>query len=279
MLKVGADSLLGRLVLAVQQERPWLRIAVSPTWVRVLTVAGARPALATDSMTAAFSHVETHPQPEDADENSAALETELRRQIHNWASYSAKDRIEFRTHTAPNYSRPSQCTCVEAQTYALKLISVHVSAINRIVNRPVGVIIGDPETVRDAQNAARQLLYNLTNALNPTATSTPPFDVNVVLIRNLVHAIAYILGKSRALRNAYNIATSLADDLDELNRTLNDVIGADLREVDLHDLRLKGLRWSDETRWPEDWLEPIHRASVELETGIFIVQNEVTFHG
>lgn len=48
----------------------------------------------------------------------------------------------------------------------------------------------------------------------------------------------------------------------DIDAVLSDVRGADLREANLNDVDLDGLRWSPQTQWPSDWHERIVAMSV-----------------
>ncbi|MCZ1011945.1 hypothetical protein O1L68_40255 [Streptomyces lydicus] len=66
-------------------------------------------------------------------------------------------------------------------------------------------------------------------------------------------------------RSARRTLTRLAGDLAEadeaFDRVCNDVLGADLRAVDLDHAYLGGLRWDDTTQWPTGWRDRMSDAS------------------
>jgi len=59
-----------------------------------------------------------------------------------------------------------------------------------------------------------------------------------------------------------------------LRDTLDDLVGADLREADLTGVPLVGIRWSTDTQWPSAWADQIKRDSVQAEgaDGIFVIR-------
>jgi hypothetical protein len=59
-----------------------------------------------------------------------------------------------------------------------------------------------------------------------------------------------------------------------LRDTLDDLVGADLREADLTRVPLVGIRWSIDTQWPSGWVDRIKRDSVPVEgaDGIFVIR-------
>ncbi|WP_147403905.1 hypothetical protein [Nocardia panacis] len=61
----------------------------------------------------------------------------------------------------------------------------------------------------------------------------------------------------------------LWDALQQLDQILSDVRGVDLREAELEDTDLDGVRWSTATRWPTGWHERIVAISVPLGSGEF----------
>jgi hypothetical protein len=51
----------------------------------------------------------------------------------------------------------------------------------------------------------------------------------------------------------------------------DDFVGADLRSAQMHsDLAsLVGVRWSNDTQWPSEWVDYVRAASDEIEHGLF----------
>jgi len=47
------------------------------------------------------------------------------------------------------------------------------------------------------------------------------------------------------------------------------VTGMDLRSIDLVEIPLQGLRWSVQTRWPQEIENQIRRNSVQIADGIY----------
>jgi len=83
--------------------------------------------------------------------------------------------------------------------------------------------------------------------------------------------------RSRALAQAYvefqsNPASVLL--LGDLTTARNDFVAADLSRVNLRKIPLLGVRWSRLTRWPSGWEEMIEHRSLEIEPGLFEIQND-----
>ncbi|MGH7485820.1 MAG: hypothetical protein ACREMY_09505, partial [bacterium] len=55
------------------------------------------------------------------------------------------------------------------------------------------------------------------------------------------------------------------------HQVLNDVTSVDLRNIDLAGIPLQGLRWSAQTRWPQEMENQICRDSVQIANGIYEV--------
>jgi hypothetical protein len=93
------------------------------------------------------------------------------------------------------------------------------------------------------------------------------------LTRALAREFARDLDRAIAIARDLNrsLTRGLDRDLDrDLDRARHDFTVADLRQVDLAQVRLDGLRWSDRTRWPSDaWKERALRDSVEIEPGVY----------
>jgi hypothetical protein len=45
-----------------------------------------------------------------------------------------------------------------------------------------------------------------------------------------------------------------------------------LREVDLTGILLDGIRWSETTQWPDQWVDQIRRDSVLLGGGVYEIR-------
>ncbi|WP_040793413.1 hypothetical protein [Nocardia paucivorans] len=70
------------------------------------------------------------------------------------------------------------------------------------------------------------------------------------------------------------VLVAVAEELEDLEKLLNDFIGADLSGIELEGVPLDGLRWSaGTTRWPEDWQERIERVSIQVDDDIFEIHD------
>ena len=97
---------------------------------------------------------------------------------------------------------------------------------------------------------------------------------------------------ARARDDARNIARDLArelgavgdlhmggirrGDITTLTNAADDFTDADLRQADLRGVPLEGLRWSESTRWPDGWAEPIRRMSVSIASGVYEIRPGTT---
>jgi hypothetical protein len=62
---------------------------------------------------------------------------------------------------------------------------------------------------------------------------------------------------------------SLLDAVEILEVVMTDFTATDLRDADLSNVPLGGLRWSTATRWPPEWVAEIRARSTEIEPGLF----------
>ena len=63
----------------------------------------------------------------------------------------------------------------------------------------------------------------------------------------------------------------IVEAIDLLERAVTDLTGADLAGVDLVGVPLEGVRWSSTTRWPSNWVEVIHGASVQTAPDLWVI--------
>ena len=74
-----------------------------------------------------------------------------------------------------------------------------------------------------------------------------------------------------------DVTTTSSSDIERtltaVSRLRDDFIGADLRTADLSESELAGVRWSDSTRWPDDWFPLVRRASFKVSPGIYEIQH------
>jgi hypothetical protein len=67
-------------------------------------------------------------------------------------------------------------------------------------------------------------------------------------------------------------AEALLGPLSRLVSALTSVVGADLTEANLAGLPLGGVRWSPDTRWPEDWQEWVRDNSIAVAPEVFEIR-------
>jgi hypothetical protein len=68
-------------------------------------------------------------------------------------------------------------------------------------------------------------------------------------------------------------ADALLGPLGHLVSALTDMAGADLTSADLNGLPLNGVRWSPDTRWPENWREWVRDNSVAVSADVFEIRS------
>lgn len=147
---------------------------------------------------------------------------------------------------------------------------------------------------------ARSIAHARNIALTPGNTSDRVLIA--AFVRALGDAEALALARHRALAQAVTRALARAGDIRSpvpalatalrhtpaeeyaqllvwLRDALNDLVGADLRDADLHGVPLTGIRWSGyTTQWPASWVDQITRESEPIEgtDGIFVVRGGAT---
>jgi hypothetical protein len=198
--------------------------------------------------------------------------TALREEIRGWASSSPSDRLDYRTHTALPYRSTLTCGCVVAWRFVIDAISAQLLAISRIVHTP-GSDTDDDAT--SALSVVSPLVDDLIARIDSDIKgSDDAFYSQISRIRDSAHDIIPAFGATRGLRRLHDLVQRLADDLDALELALNDFTAVDMRGVDLTGANLMGLRWSNETIWPEGWTERIRDISDDLGSGVFVVRGE-----
>ncbi len=170
------------------------------------------------------------------------------------------DRLDVRTHTASPSFRT--CSCVRIRIAVLNATYANTQKLRELVDAD-----------RDSSRTARSLLDKLIEAVGRTREKFERgFDEDLNHFRDLAHKIVRALSTDSALSQAHAMAQMVAEKLDEIERYLNDFTDADLENVDLQPIRLAGLRWSNRTKWPSDWIDLIRRDSMEIAPGIFIIR-------
>jgi hypothetical protein len=123
-----------------------------------------------------------------------------------------------------------------------------------------------------ALDSARALMRSLDARFRGPASQDFAFGIDLDYCRELVFALSRALRTNESLDESQLLVRSLAADLDYLDSILNDFTSADLRRVDLHGLRLDGVRWSSKTEWPSRWVERIRRISDKIGPDVFMVR-------
>lgn len=90
--------------------------------------------------------------------------------------------------------------------------------------------------------------------------------------RDWKRAATWLNDTRGAARTVHKIIDHFAHELRNIEQVLNNFTGEDFRGIDLDGVRLAGLCWSTETRWPEIWREQIERDSFPIGDGIFEIR-------
>jgi len=171
---------------------------------------------------------------------------------------------------------------VKALTSARDLTSAIVSASARDFARTL--TSARDLTSRLARNLVRardlasaltsHLGLNLNRALDLSLASARDLarDLARDPARNLARNLAPASAPASALTSALTSARDVAGARTALDRALHDFTGADLRDVDLTNVELEGLRWSPATRWPPGWADQLALDSVEVAPDIFEIR-------
>ena len=165
-------------------------------------------------------------------------------------------------------------------------------ALARALARPVaGLFAGVTEQVTDLHSALR--LIRLVGRAPDEAEGSVVKGKARSLARNLLLALIIEVDSSEQPA----LFTAALDDIKEIDRLLfnrsfgtarqriqeavramaridelvSDFVGADLTDARLKGIPLDGIRWSDSTQWPDDWVEQIRRRSVEVAPGLFVI--------
>ncbi|MFB7722314.1 hypothetical protein [Nocardia sp. NPDC056100] len=120
-------------------------------------------------------------------------------------------------------------------------------------------------------NAIGDVLANAVGAAEDIAANDPRADA-------LVHILDEASGLTDLFAQGQGFGDALANDLAtaraNLTRIANDFQDADVRDIELGEVFLAGVRWNAATLWPSEWLARIRNASVEEEafSGVFVIQ-------
>jgi hypothetical protein len=115
---------------------------------------------------------------------------------------------------------------------------------------------------------------DLAHALDRAHDLAHARDLDLALARALARAHRLTRAHAHDLAHTLGIAEMEMDqvenlDTQQLRNVVNDLTGADLHDVDLETAQLDGVRWSNATRWPTQWIDRIRRDSVDLGDGIY----------
>jgi hypothetical protein len=97
-------------------------------------------------------------------------------------------------------------------------------------------------------------------------------DIPVASVGEFVQKLLNVSGTT-----SVSLARGTPDDITRLRISLDEFAGADLRDADLTDVPLEGVRWSKGTRWPEGWKDQIEYYSVSLGNGLFEIRPGTSF--
>jgi len=145
----------------------------------------------------------------------------------------ALDDLDLALNFAGGVARVLELTGDSALTRALELVNVLARDLSRLLSRRRDV--GHARVLVDAQDLASDLF-----TFTMGSTRVTDFDgVRLERVRIRLEAVRH------------------------------DYAGADLRDVDLTGLDLRGVRWSDATQWPPGWEGTIRAGSVQLGDGVY----------
>ncbi len=298
-MTVRADSLLGRLVTAARPGSPWVRITVSPWFARLLVSAGARRASTPDAMSIGIGNDATRPVHRIYLSLRVRQASKIRgilRQISTIGdmtqtveSMPLADRLAFREPLYDIVRLLDFALNLDSASFVAERIPRELPTKNRRWSWSSGALamtsfldrasyiagelvfddILDYGSALDiAQIRAHNLLIDLREA---------GFDSAAVAqdVRKLADSIAHIrdvtvklIGREAGSAD-FEIAGVTTQDVETLRTAVNDFTGADLRDVDLTDVLLDGVRWSTTTEWPSRWIEQVERSSAYLGDGVY----------
>jgi hypothetical protein len=178
---------------------------------------------------------------------------------------NAVDRLAFRTHTET--PPPEACECLKARTAIFGFLKLAADTLQRLVQE-------EDVTADDIIVAIEKINSAVTRSMNDSHRS---FSADLGNLRDLARSLTNIRDLYSAYPTTSRASRKLAERLDELDRFSNDFTKADLRRAKLDGLRLAGVRWSEQTKWPGDWEDRIRENSAPLasESGVFVILREL----
>jgi len=255
-MKASPETAIRRFLKAIQ-PRPIFRVEASPWLYDFLLAAGARPVLEPDAM-----RTRPDPTPLPAD---ASLTDFLQRV----GEYGYRDLLEFRTHvTLPKSARPQTCPCNGTLTHFFESAAEQLNALHaELIGIPTEASwIPDERTLRAVSDLRR--------AIDKAVESGRLLDDDLSYLRQRSQELVRRLSNHDVPSELRDNPIDLSQNIDLLDRVLNDYTDADLSRVDLSDIRLEGIRWSRKTKWPRGWRRRIVRDSVREPSGFFVIRGD-----
>lgn len=172
------------------------------------------------------------------------------------------DRLELRTHTSA--PKPRECGCLATRTAVLN--SVHI--VTQRILTGLDIDSGSPLV-------SVRLLGEFGAALQEAGEEfSAPLTADVDKWHHLIGRIVRALNVEDAPPEVRYQARELASSLAVLERILNDFTDADLKDAELQNVKLAGVRWSNNTRWPTGSADWIRRHSDEVAPGRFVIRGD-----
>ncbi|GGP36697.1 hypothetical protein [Saccharothrix coeruleofusca] len=148
-----------------------------------------------------------------------------------------------------------------------------------------GIALGVARHLEEIRRLARGGAFRhavVIRRLGEVQTNVLAFEENRDLGTALEHAASCLRrhGDAGALRRALEsdrddsgaIAREVAKAVRLIQRSVTDVMGADLADADLGGIPLEGVRWSAATRWPADWADWVHHNSTRLGADLWEIR-------
>jgi hypothetical protein len=131
-----------------------------------------------------------------------------------------------------------------------------------------------------ASDLVVSLAYDLDSALD--GINNQPFAHHPlgVVMSDAIWVDLYDINRMDPRRAIANLLAYVRS-VDVLVQAVDNVEGADLTQIELGDLHLTGVRWSEfTTRWPPEWEEPVRKASVRIDQdrGLWEIRDDPRAH-
>jgi hypothetical protein len=136
------------------------------------------------------------------------------------------------------------------------------------------------QVLEPAMDIARELNLDRAAVFFPVSEIIPVMDRAITTVTmfavDLMAAVDSVLEGDGDVGSGLGLAVDRARELDRalsgVLYVLNDFTATDLRDVELAELPLGGVLWSDTTRWPPDVLRRVVRDSVKVRAGVFAIR-------